>query len=162
MRPVLVALLVGCLLVADPSLAEEDLPLPEETAVPPFLLKDDPCREWEEAIEERKAFLRRVAGERDAFAWVESSEDAHALRLLQSLRRCVEHPDDEDCKPPPIEVRLEEAEPPRHQFERWPGDLSAEGKEPDQVPHDPRVLHLLQQLEACRRKVSPQPLLDRR
>src|SRR5690606_33770436 len=56
----------------------------------------EPCAEIRRAIEKRQDYLRRLAAERDAFAWVENAEDAQALRQLMSLQRCAEHPDDED------------------------------------------------------------------
>ncbi|HLV60124.1 MAG TPA: hypothetical protein VKY51_01840 [Fredinandcohnia sp.] len=121
----------------------------------------DPCAEIRRAIEKRQDYLRRLAAERDAFAWVENAEDAQALRQLMSLQRCAEHPDDEDCIPPPIEVRLEDLEIPRHVVERRPEELEATGKDPDEAPHDPKILDLLRRLEACERRVEddPQPLL---
>lgn len=135
--------------------------LPQEAgAAEPALEKEaDPCASIRAAIEKRKDYLRRVAAERDSFGWVENHEDAQALRLLQGLRRCAEHPEDEDCKPPPIEQKLEDLEPPRHVYERWPSDLDADGKEPDEIPHDPKVLGLLKELEQCEARKTPQPLL---
>ena len=128
-------------------------------AAAPAPSEEDPCAELREAIEKRQDYLRRVAAERDAFGWVENPEDAQALRLLQGLRRCAEHPDDEDCRPPPIEVRLEDLEIPRHVYERRPSELEAGDKLPDEVPHDPRVLDLLRRLELCEARKNPQPLL---
>ncbi|HEY0839254.1 MAG TPA: hypothetical protein VGD74_03640 [Vulgatibacter sp.] len=121
----------------------------------------DACAHLEDEIDARMAYLRRVAAERDTFAWVESDEDATALRLLAAMRRCAEFPDDEDCRPPAMEVRLQDVEPPRHQYERWPTDLEAEHKDPDEVPNDPGIRELHHQLDLCRRRQSPQPLLDR-
>lgn len=121
----------------------------------------DACARLEGEIDARMAFLRRVAAERDTYAWVESDEDATALRLIAAMRRCAEFPEDEDCRPPPMEVDLRAVEPPRHQFERWPSDLEAEHKDPDDVPNDPGIRELRHQLDLCRRKQSPQPLLDR-
>lgn len=137
---------------------------PPEPAAPPAEAEaeaQDPCAPLREALRAREAYLRRVAAERDAFGWVEDPQDAQALRLLQSLRRCAEHPDDEDCRPPPMERRLEELEPPRHVYERWPSELEAEGKEPDEIPHDPMTLDLLHRLKACESRQDPQPLLRR-
>lgn len=138
--------------------AENEAPSPTPTETEPA---EDPCAHLREAIEKREDYLRRLAAERDTFGWVEDSEDAQALRLLQGLRRCAEFPDDEDCKPPPIEMRLEDLEPPRHTYERRPGDLDAGEKLPDDVPHDPKVLDLMQKLRACELARSPQPLLER-
>jgi hypothetical protein len=142
---------------------EESVPYPDPVPAPPPAERpaEDPCGELRTALREREDYLRRVAAERDAYAWVENPRDAQALRLLQSLRRCAEHPEDEDCRPPPIERRLEELEPPRHVYERWPSELEAEGKEPDAVPHDPVTLDLLHRLEQCERRRNPQPLLGR-
>lgn len=120
----------------------------------------DPCAEHREAIATRKAYLLRIAQERDSFAYVEDAEDAVALRLLQSLRRCAEHPEDEDCEQPPIEVELRALEPPRHTFESWPTDLEAERKDPNEVAHDPVVRDLLYRLRDCERKEKAQPLLE--
>ncbi|HWV39074.1 MAG TPA: hypothetical protein VN033_11450 [Vulgatibacter sp.] len=119
------------------------------------------CADLVARIDARMDYLRRVAAERDSFAYVEDEADANALRLLAAMRRCVEHPDDEDCRAPPMEVELRDVEPPRHQFEVWPTDLEAEHRDPDEVPQDPGIRELLHQLEACRRRHTPQPLLDR-
>lgn len=134
-------------------------PPPVEAEAPPQAA--DPCGHVLVRIEERRAYLERIAAERDAFAWVESSADAEALRLLQGLRRCQEHPDDEDCHPPPIERDLRDLEPPRHQYERWPSELVVEGGAGEAVIHDPGLLQLHDELQKCRRAASPQPLLDR-
>lgn len=121
---------------------------------------DDPCAPLRRLLEKRKDYLRRVAAERDAFGYVESADDAAALRLLQGLRRCAEHPDDEDCRPRPLEVDLSELEAPPHRIHRSPSELDAEGKHPDEIPHDPVVLDLLHQLRACERETVAQPLLQ--
>lgn len=119
----------------------------------------DGCASIRAAIDARRDYLRRLAAERDTFGWVEDAEDAEALRLLQGLRRCAEHPDDEDCTPPPIERKLEDLEPPRHAYERWPSELEAGDKAPDEIPHDPKILDLLARLARCEAKKDPQPLL---
>lgn len=121
----------------------------------------EPCADLRARIDARMDYLRRVAVERDSFAYVENEADATALRLLAAMRRCAEHPGDEDCQAPAMEVELRDVEPPRHQFEVWPTDLEAEHKDPDDVPQDPGIRELLHQLEACRRRHTPQPLLDR-
>lgn len=136
--------------------AAKDEPTPP---VDPPAAPEDPCAPLREAMEDRKDYLRRLAAERDAFGWVEDPADAQALRLLQGMRRCAEHPDDEDCKPPPIEMRLEDLELPRHVYERRPDELDAGDKEPDEVPHDPKILDLLHRLRACEAGKNPQPLL---
>jgi len=123
---------------------------------------EDPCAELVARVDARMDFIRRVAAERDSYAYVENEADATALRLLAAMRRCAEHPEDEDCKAPAMEVELRDVEPPRHQFEVWPTDLEAEHKDPDEVPQDPQIRELLHQLQACRRSHTPQPLLDRR
>lgn len=123
---------------------------------------EDPCADLVARIDARMGFMRRVAAERDSYAYVENEADATALRLLAAMRRCAEHPEDEDCKAPAMEVELRDVEPPRHQFEVWPTDLEAEHKDPDEVPQDPQIRELLHQLQACRRSHTPQPLLDRR
>lgn len=123
--------------------------------------KAEPCADLLARIDARQDFLRRVAVERDSFAYVENEADATALRLLAAMRRCAEHPGDEDCQAPAMEVDLRDVEPPRHQFEVWPTDLEAEHKDPDEVPQDPQIRELQHQLEACRRRHTPQPLLDR-
>jgi len=143
--------------------AAPDSPAPEAAApAQPARSEADPCEDLRAALREREAYLRRVAAEREAFAWVEDPKDAQALRLLQSMRRCAEHPTDEDCQPPPIERRLEELEPPRHTFERWPTELNADGKAPDEIPHDPVTLDLLHRLRRCEERRDPQPLLRSR
>lgn len=119
----------------------------------------DPCADLERLLEERQAYLARVAAERDAFGWIDDPADAEALRLLQGLRRCEEFPDDPDCKAPPIERDLRDLEPPRHQFERWPTELVVEPDAEDRLVHDPTSLDLLHRLKACRRAATPQPLL---
>jgi len=133
----------------------------EAAAAPEPAVEAEPCADLRAGLDARMDYLRRVAVERDSFAYVENEADATALRLLAAMRRCAEHPEDEDCQAPPMEVELREVEPPRHQFEVWPTDLEAEHKDPDDVPQDPGIRELLHQLEACRRRHTPQPLLDR-
>jgi len=151
------------------SAAATDVPSPPSEPGPPPAAEaeapaepiqpEDPCEDLRAALREREAYLRRVAAERDSFAWVEDPKDAQALRLLQSMRRCAAHPTDEDCQPPPIERRLEELEPPRHTYERWPSELAADGKSPEEIPHDPVTLDLLHRLRRCEERKDPQPLL---
>ncbi len=125
---------------------------PEET---------DACAPLRRLLDKRKNFIRRTAAERDTFGYVESEEDVAALRLLQGLHRCAQHPDDEDCRQRPIEVDINDLVVPSHQIERDPSDLNAEGRTPDEIPHDPQVLELLHQLEQCERREVVQPLLQR-
>ena len=78
------------------------------------------------------------------------------------MRRCAEHPEDEDCRAPPIEQDVSALEPETHTYERQPGELEAEKKQPDEMVHDPRELALLRQLQQCERAKVRQPLLDKR
>lgn len=121
---------------------------------------DDPCASIREAIAKRQDYLERIGAERTAFAYVENEGDASALRLLQGLRRCADFPDDEDCKPRPMEVELRELEPPRHTYESWPTDLEAEHKDPDEIAHDPGMRTLRRDLAACELRQKAQPLLE--
>ncbi|AKU89959.1 hypothetical protein [Vulgatibacter incomptus] len=149
---------------AAPSRNESEAELPDDEALDPDIeaapAPDDACAPLRDALVRRQEYLRRVAAERDTFGYVENAEDASALRLLQGLRRCADHPDDEDCRQKPIEVDVRDLEPPRHQYERWPSELEAEKKAPDEVPHDPQILELLHELRQCERKLSAQPLLE--
>lgn len=138
-----------------------DAPPPEGVEPRGQTEKEDGCAPIREAIEKRQDYLHRLAAERNAFAWMENSKDAEALRLLQAMRRCEAYPDDEDCKPPPIEQRLEDLEPPRHVYERWPSELEVGEKEPDELDHDPKILDLRRKLERCEAERSPKPLLRR-
>lgn len=131
-----------------------------EVAEAPEPAADDPCAPLRRQLERRQDYLRRTAAERDAFGYVESDEDAQALRLLQGLRRCADHPDDADCLPPALERDISELEQPAHRIHRRPHELNAEGKLPDEIPHDPLVLDLLHELQRCERRTVAQPLLQ--
>ncbi len=121
---------------------------------------EDRCAPLRRLLEKRDGYLRRTAAERDTFGYVENEDDVAALRLLQGLRRCAEHPDDEDCREKPLEVDISDLEVPAHQIHRQPSDLNAEGKTPDQIPQDPLVLDLLHQLRECEKREVVQPLLQ--
>ena len=136
-------------------------PPEEPVPAPPPEEPEDACAELRRLLDKRNDYLRRTAAERDTFGYVQSAEDQQALRLLQGLRRCAEHPDDADCRQRPIEVDIDDLVIPSHQIERDPSDLNAEGRNPDEIPHDPQVLELLHQLKACERRAVAQPLLQR-
>ncbi len=123
--------------------------------------QEDRCAQLRRLVDKRNDYLRRTAAERDTFGYVESKEDQQALRLLQGLRRCAEHPDDADCRQRPVEVDINDLVVPSHQIERDPSDLNAEGRTPDELAHDPQVLELLHQLKECERSQTVQPLLQR-
>jgi len=141
----------------DGDLAGEVSPSPAPDAVAD---PDDPCAGIRAAIAEYQAYLERIGAERTAFAYVENAEDATALRLLQAMRRCAEFPSDPDCQAPPMEVELRDVEPPRHTYESWPTDLLGEGKDPDEIAHDPRIRDLTRQLRECETARKAQPLLE--
>lgn len=135
-----------------------------EKAVPtdgePEVATDD-CEPIRRALARQKDYLHRVAAERDRYGYIESTSDVGALQLLESLRRCESNPDDPDCKSPKVEVDISELEVPSHQIEREPSELNAEGKAPDEIPHDRITLELLHRLKACESKKVVQPLLQR-
>lgn len=138
----------------------EDAPGDDTVAIADPAPAADPCAPLRRLLARRNDYVRRAAAERDAFGYVENEDDIAALRLLQGLRRCAEHPDDEDCRQKPIEVDVSDLEVPAHQIHRQPSDLNAEGKLPDEIPHDPVVLDLLHQLRACEKREVVQPLLQ--
>lgn len=146
-----------------PAVAVEDSEVPpaDERTARALLPETDPCAELRALVERRKEYLRRTAAERDQFGWVENEADSQALRLLAGLRRCAEHPDDEDCRQRPIEVDISALEMPAELIEFDPSELDAEGRHPDEIPHDPQVRDLLRRLERCERERMAQPLLER-
>jgi hypothetical protein len=117
---------------------------------------EEPCGALQAAIEERRAFLARAAAERDRFGYVQDDADASALRLLESLRRCEEHPGDPDCQAPAVERDVSEMGAP---VERDPSDLDATD-EPGAITHDPVLLALERELSSCERARVAQPLLS--
>jgi hypothetical protein len=158
----------AAVVAAAPAEPVEQAPAVEAVAVavaepedPPAEAEADRCAPLRRLLDKRNAFVRRAAAERDTFGYVENEEDQQALRLLQGLRRCAEHPDDPDCRPKPVEVDINDVVIPSHQIERDPSDLNAEGRLPDEIAHDPEVLDLLHRLKACEREQVVQPLLQR-
>lgn len=133
----------------------------EETTAPSVTGAEDPCEPLRRALAHHRDYLLRVGAERDTYGYVENTADSNALRLLQGLRRCGSNPDDADCKAPPIEMDVSALEVPAHQIFRDPSDLLAEGRDPDEIPHDRVSVDLVHKLQACERSQIAQPLLQR-
>lgn len=107
--------------------------------------KADPCQAIRDTIARYEESMSRIQEQRQSYGWVGDPEDHAALQLLAGLRRCAEHPEDPDCAQPSMQARSVSAS----EIGRHPNELLADGKEPDEIVHDPFLLERQRELRRC-------------